>query len=128
MSFQKAINRRLDFGINANNEAIPSKSSGTTLGFGENPGMIKRTIEHVSPSDSNANVDTSVSIGSPVQKAPRRSPQPRRSPRLVLKALKGVLVKRRNLSGIMAELGNILRLKIVGSVVNFICPVDESFN
>ena len=87
MSFQKAINRRLDFGINANNEAIPSKSSGTTLGFGENPlssGMIKRTIciEHVSPSDSNANVDTSVSIGSPVQKAPRRSPQPRRSPDL----------------------------------------------
>ena len=49
MSFQKAINRRLDFGINANNEAIPRKSSGTTLGFGENPpssGMIKRTIEH----------------------------------------------------------------------------------
>ena len=90
--------------------------------------MIKRTIEHVSPSDSNANVDTSVSIGSPVQKAARRSPQPRRSPRLVLKALKGVLVKRRNLSGIMAELGNILRLKIVGSVVNFKCPVDESFN
>ena len=26
------------------------------------------------------------------------------------------------------ELGKILRLKIVGSVVNFICPVDESFN
>lgn len=61
MPFQKAINRRLDFGINANNEAIPSKSSGTTLGFGENPpssGMIKRTIEHVSPSDSNANEPT----------------------------------------------------------------------
>ena len=105
MSFQKAIHWRLDFGINANNDPIPSNSSGTTLGFGENPpssAMIKRTIETVSPSDSNANVDTSVSIGSPVQKAPRRSPQPRRSPRLALKALKGVLVKRRNLSGIMA--------------------------
>ena len=40
-------------------------------------------------------MDTSVSVGSPVQKAPRRSPQPRRSRRLALKALKGVLVKRR---------------------------------
>ena len=52
MSFQKAINRGLDFGINANNEAIPSKSSGTTLGFGENPpssGMIKRTINMSHP-------------------------------------------------------------------------------
>ena len=98
MSFQKAIYRRLDFGINANNDPMPSNSSGTTLGFVENPpssGMIKRTIETVSPSDSNANVDTSVSVGSPVQKAPRRSPQPRRSPRLALKALKRVLVKRR---------------------------------
>ena len=105
MSFQKAIHRRLDFRISANNDPIPSNSSGRTLNFGENPpssGMIKQTIETVSPSDSNANVDTSVSIGSPVQKAPRRSPQPRRSPRLALKALKGVLVKRRNLSGIMA--------------------------
>ena len=62
--------------------------------------MIKRTIKTVSPSDSNANVDTSVSVGSAVQKAPRRCPQPRRSPRLALKTLKGVLVKRRNLSGI----------------------------
>ena len=63
-------------------------------------GMIKLTIETVSPSDSIANVDTCVSVGSPVQKAHRRCPQPRRSPRLALKALKGVLVKRRNLSGI----------------------------
>ena len=93
-----AIYRRLDFGINANNDTMPSNSCGTTLGFGENQpssGTIKRTIENVSPSDSNANVDTSVSVRSPVQKAPRRSQQPRRSPRLALKALKGVLVKRR---------------------------------
>ena len=93
-----AIYRRLDFGINANNDSMPTNSSGTTLGFGENQpssGTIKRTIEDVSPSDSNANVDTSVSVGSPVHKAPRRSQQPRRSPRLALKALKGVLVKRR---------------------------------
>ena len=71
MSFQKAIYRRLDFGINVNNDPIPSTSSGTTLGFGEkqpSSGIIKRTIEAVSPSDSNANVDTSVSVGSPVQK------------------------------------------------------------
>ena len=98
MSFQNAIYRRLDFGINANNDPISSTSSGTTLCFGENSpssGIIKRTIEAVSPSDSNVNVDTSVSVESPVQKAPRRSPQPRRSPRLALKALKGVLVKRR---------------------------------
>lgn len=97
MSFQKAIYRRLDFGINEKNDPIQSTSSGTTLGFGENPPSsgIKRTIEDVSPdSDSTANVDTSVSVQSPVQKAPRRSPQPRRSPRLALKALRGVLVKR----------------------------------
>ena len=92
------IYRRLDFSINANNYPISRTSSGTTLCFGENSpscGIIKRTIEAVSPSDSNVNVDTSVSIESPVQKAPRRSLQPRRSPRLALKALKGVLVKRR---------------------------------
>ena len=44
MSFQKAIHRRLDFGISASNDPNPSNSSGTTLGFGENlpsSGMIK---------------------------------------------------------------------------------------
>lgn len=97
MSFQKAIYRRLDFGINEKNDPVQSTSSGTTLDFDENPPSSgnKRTIEDVSPdSDSTANVDTSVSVQSPVQKAPRRSPQPRRSPRLALKALRGVLVKR----------------------------------
>ena len=93
MSFQKAIYRRLDFGINQKNDLIQSTSNG----FGENPPSsgIKRTIEDVSPdSDSSANVDTSVSVQSPVQNTPRRSPQPRRSPRLPLKVLRGVLVKR----------------------------------
>ena len=51
--------------------------------------------EDVSPSDSAANVDTSVSVESPVQTAPRRSLESRGSSRLALKALTGVLVKRR---------------------------------
>ena len=100
MSFQKAIYRRLDFGINEKNDPVQSTSSGTTLDFDKNPPSSgnKRTIEDVSPdSDSTANVDTSISVQSPVQKAPRRSPQPRRSPRLALKALRGVLVKRQKL-------------------------------
>ena len=83
MSSHNAIYSCLDFSINANNDPIPSTLSGTTLSFGEiaPSEIIKRAIEDVSPSDSTANVDTSVSVESPVQKAPRRSLEPRGSSR-----------------------------------------------